>query len=225
MALKQGKRALRAGDATHAEFWLQRAREYASYLNDDHNRRAMVLHRLGEVAVMRGEFMLARKRFKRGLELINEDNIIGRAILHRDYGEFERHQGNRKIARTHVLRAVSLLGSIQKPSRRTELESIVTHGFMARLKLDSKDKELRKEAIATLAETANKLHGCNKSNYELANLSVLVEELPLWDTRRISYLTRAVFLNLYQRNLSRAGEMTAFLGGTLPRKAYRLIVN
>lgn len=223
-ALKQGKRFLKAGNATQAEFWLQRAREYAGYLNNDDNRRAMVLHRLGEVAVMRGDFMLARKRFKRSLELISQNNTVGRAILHRDYGEFERRQGNRKIARTHVLRATSLLGSIEKPSRRVKLESIVTQGFMARLKLDSDDKALREEAITTLIETADKLHGCNKSNYELANLAVLIETLPIWDPRRIIYLSRAVLLSLYQQNLSRAMEMTTFVGGNLPRKAFRLIV-
>lgn len=220
-ALKWGKRALKRGDVIEAERWLQRAREFALYLNDDH-RRSFVVHRLAEVAVLQGEPMLARQRFKHALKLVNKNSQVAYAIILRDYGEFERRQGHPNIARKHVEKAARLLLTAEPVTRRVKLEGIVTEGFAARL--DLADKTRRAQALKQLRELAEELHGTHKIQYELANLAVLAEELPMWDLNRTKYILRAVFLSLQLRNVTRATEFTLLLGGKSLRGAYRVTV-
>lgn len=218
-ALKWGKRALKQGDAIKAEHWLQRAREFALYLKDDH-RRSFVVHRLAEVAVLRNEPMLARHRFKRALELVNKNSHVAYAIMLRDYGEFERRQGHPKIARRHVEKAARLLLTAEPVTRRVKLEGIVTEGFTARL--DLADKNRRAQALAQLKELADELYGTHKTQYELANLAVLAEELPVWDIDRTKYILRAMFLSFRLRNIARTTEFTLLLGGKPLRGVYRV---
>lgn len=220
-SLKEAKRALKAGKTTRAEFWLQRTNELAGYLNDS-DGRAFVLHRLAEVGIQQNQTMIARKRFKQALSLINTNDRVGYATLQRDYGNFERIQDNRKLGYSHVKKAIDTLDSIQNVTARVKLERIVTEGFAARFELYGPHHD---DAIETLRITARKLYGCKKRQYELANLSCLVDVLPVWSPERLQYVTRAIELCVRLRNMKRAGEFAALLGGKTSRNMYLSVVN
>lgn len=221
-ALKCGKRSLKQGDAGKAERWLLRAYEIANDSLKDDNRKSFVLHRLAELSVMTNEPMVARRRFKVALKLVNKNDYVGYALLLRDYGEFERRQGHPKIARKHVEKAARLLSIDTGDTRRSklELERVVTKGFVARLDLSGRK---RAEAIDILKWTARELYGTPKVQYELANLAILVEVLPIWDISRTRYILRAMALSIQLRNHVRATEFALLLGGKPLRGTYRLV--
>lgn len=218
--LKVAKREISSGRASKAEHALYRANELAHYLNSD-EKRAFVSHRLAEVSVMLNDSMNARKRFKHALELIDKRNKVGYARLLRDFGNFERIQGQKKIGRRNVEQALDLLESIEDRDNRVTIELIVTEAFLARFDLHN---DRQADALETLRVTASKLKGYRKKAYELANLSCLIDTLPLFSLERAMYLRRAIELSFRLKNFKRAGEFTARLGGNLPRDAYKFIV-
>lgn len=219
-ALKEGKKYLKSGNHSRAENWLGYASEFARHMKDKH-REALVWHRLAEVAVFQNEPMRARHRFKLALELVDKENHVAYAIVLRDYGEFERRTGHRKIARRHVEHAVSLLDTAELLGRkqRLELERTTTRGFVARLGLGTKAEAA---SIITLKEVASELWGCRKPQYELANLAILIEVLPIWDLDRARYIIRAITLSIQLRNRARFTEFLVLLGGKPLRGIYRV---
>ena len=219
--LKVAKREISRGRASKAEYALLRANELANHLKSD-EKRAFVSHRLAEVSVMFDDSMNARKRFKHALELIDKQNKVGYARLLRDYGNFERIQGQRKIGRRNIEQAIDLLESIENRNSRVAIELIVTEAFLARFDLGG---DRHADALETLRVTADKLRGYKKKAYELANLTCLIDTLPVLNLERAMYIRRAVELSIRLKNFKRAGELTALLGGNLPRDAYNFIVN
>jgi tetratricopeptide (TPR) repeat protein len=224
-ALKTGKRQLSRGNASKAEHYLLRALETASYLKDERLRdekRAFVLHRLAEVAILLNDPMTAHKRYQKALRLSNDHNEMGHARLLRDYGNFERLQGDRKSGLRHIRKALVILESIEDRSERVAIEILITEGFLARFDLD--DPQRRDEAIETLRLIARKLHGYKKKAYEVANLRCLIDVLPIHSLERITYIQRATELSIRLGNYRKAGEYTALLGGQPLRSIYNFIV-
>lgn len=219
--MSSAKKDLRRGKASDAEFKLHRAWEISRHMKS-RGRQAFVLHRLAEVAIQLGQPELAGQRLEEALMFIDKTNKLSYACLLRDYANYNRLHGKKRLGRKQVVRAVRLLQSCDPQTKRIKQELDVTEGIAARFDLKG---PMRATALEKLHQTASKLRRYNKRRHlELANLNCLIEELPITNARRVFYIRRAVWICTRNGDFKRAGELTALLGGNLPRDAYNFIV-
>lgn len=224
-ALKTGKRQLSRGNAREAERYLLRALATTDYFENQivkNEKKAFVLHRLAEVYILQGETINAHNCFKEALKRSNAQNQMGHARLLRDYGNFERIQGNSESGLEYVNLAIDILESQPQSRDRVKKELLVTQGFLARFYAN--DSARREDAIETWQVVAHELRGYKKKAYELANLRCLIETLPFYSLERTQYIQQAILLSLRLGNYKKAGEYLALLGGKPSRSVYNFIV-
>lgn len=221
-AMKAGKARLHAGDLDKAERHFLRALELVNdYGGKYSGKGGIVNHRLADIAALRGESNLARRRFMKSTNLIKATDQVGLAMALRDSGNFELLDGHERSARRLVMQALDILQGIKKPSDRETIELIVTHGFMARIDLGHPKR--RRQAIKALRDVDNKLMGYKKPIYELANLAWLINALPPGIERQ-RLTMRAIRLCIKLGNYKRTAEFTVLLGGGKPsRHVFRLV--
>jgi len=150
---------------------------------------------------------------------IKRDAPVSRAILLRDFGNFELRQYNIVSARELISAARRLLDGTSEATPRVEIERVVTQGFLARTNIEVD----RIGSLAVLREVAISLRGY-KSTYELDNLDWLIDHLP-YGYERQQLTLRALYLCALVGNQKRAGEFGALLGGgKLLRGIYRFTI-
>ncbi|MDB5165430.1 MAG: hypothetical protein JWM00_320 [Candidatus Saccharibacteria bacterium] len=218
--LKTAKRRLASGDFRSAIILLSRASEYTQDPNPIHRYpRGIVLHQYALNVAELGDIHGAQHLFEAALAQIKSDDPIARAILLRDFGNFELRQNNVVTARRRITAALRLLDRIVEVTPRVEIEQIVTRGFLARTNIESDPVG----SLEILRELAARLQGY-KSNYELDNLDWLIDYLPLsYERQRLTL--RAMYLCASVGNQKRAGEFGALLGGGKPlRGLYRFVL-
>lgn len=222
--LKKAKRHISQGNAQTAEYGLLRASEAAGYFPKPMRRAklAFIEHRLAEVAILLKDWSTARRRFEEAILLVDKTDKIAYARILRDFGNFERLQGNYQLGLGMTRLAMEALESTGKQTKRLHAEMVVTRGFLARFDLDHPLK--RSSAIVVLRETAGQLYGYKKKAYELANLRCLADVLPIYSIERARYIQRAAWLNLQLGNARQAGELLALLGGPPSRSIYNFIL-
>ena len=219
--MSSAKDDLRSGRASDADFKLLRAWEISRHMKS-RERQAFVLHRLAEVAIQLEQPKLAERRLEGALKFIDKTNKLSYACLLRDYANYNRLHGEKRLGYKQVVRAVRLLQSIDPQTKRIKHELVVTEGIAARFDLDG---PMRATALEKLHQTASRLRRYNgKRHLELANLNCLIDELPLTSIRRVFYIRRAAWICTSKGDFKRAGELMALLGGNLPRDAYNFIV-
>ncbi len=224
--LKKGKEHIARGNMLRAEFFLQRAHEAALQVQDEKVRDdkcAHVMHQLAEVAVRNNEPMLAQRRYREALKLVDVNNLVAFARVKRDYAELLRRQGDLKAGRRDVIAALELLESIDSPSERAKEELRFTEGIAARFDLTNPKK--RSDAIKTLHRVAQENRGYRKPPYEREALRCLFEEvLPIYSPMRMEYIRRAVVISIKLGDFRQAGEYVSLLGGDTSRSAFNLVV-
>lgn len=222
---KRAQTLLHQGKPKYAESYLFRAYEITDSLprSERNATRAFLIHRLAEVAVQQNEPMLARRRFRESLKITDTTNTMGHARTLRDYGEFLRRQGEVKAGRREVERALSIMDLNTDRSARLEIELLVTDGILARF--DCLSRKRRDDAIETQYQIAKRLRGYKKTEYELAVLRFLLEEvIPFYNPERVEYIGRAIFLSTKQGNLKKVGEYISLLGGSPSQILYNRVV-
>ncbi|MDB5177848.1 MAG: hypothetical protein JWO61_231 [Candidatus Saccharibacteria bacterium] len=208
-----------SGDFRAAILMLYRANEYTKDPNPIHRYpRGIVLHQYALNVAALDDADGARHLFEVALVQIKSDDPVSRAILLRDFGNFELRQGDVISARKRITAALRLLDHIAEVTPRVEIEQVVTRGFLARTNIEVDPHG----SLATLREVAASLRGY-KSAYELDNLDWLIDYLPLgYERQRLTL--RAVYLCLQVGNQKRASEFGTLLGGGKPlRGLYRFI--
>jgi hypothetical protein len=199
---------------------LDRANEYVDDENLIHRyKRGIILHQYALIAAERSDIDGARYLFRAAVTKIKRDAPVSRAILLRDFGNFELRQFNVVSARELISAAERLLGGISEVTPRVEIERVVTRGFLARSNIEVD----RIGSLQILREVAVSLRGY-KSVYELDNLDWLIDYLPYgYERQRLTL--RAMYLCALVGNQKRAGEFGALLGGGKPlRGIYRFTI-
>lgn len=218
--LKIVKRHIASGNPRSAVIILDRANEYVNDEDSIHRyKRGIVVHQYALIAAELGDIDGARSLFQSAATKIKQDAAVSRAILLRDFGNFELKQYNIVSAHQYIEAAQRLLDSVSDVTSRVEIERVVTRGFLARTNIEVDPVG----SLQILREVAISLKGY-KSIYELDNLDWLIDYLP-YGYERQRLVLRALYLCAQVGNQKRAGEFATLLGGGKPlRGIYRFIL-
>lgn len=188
----------------------------------------VVMHQMGSIHAMDNDAKMAREYFEAAKRNFRDNpDPVARAILLRDWGNFELLEGNTRLAEKYIEQARNELRKHGATLHITKLdltiEKAVTKGFLRRVEIVRGDwtaetvDELR-ELDAMLEEYGQ------KPLYQLANLGWLIDITDDKFKRR-EYIEKAIKLAGVVGNTEKQREYRALLVGGGPlRQAYRMTV-
>lgn len=229
--IKVAKREQRRGNLEKARKTYQDA---IDLLFGDHAPRinrfqaGVVMHQMGSIHAMDKDTKLAREYFVAAKRNFRDNpDPVARAILLRDWGNFELLEGNTRLAEKLIEQARNELRKHGATLHITKvdltMEKAVTAGFLQRIKIvqGSWTTETRNQ----LRELDTMLEGYSKKPlYQLANLGWLIDITDDKRERR-GYIEKAIRLAGVVGNVEKQREYrTLLIGGEPLRQAYRMAV-
>lgn len=188
----------------------------------------VVMHQMGSIHAIDNDAKMAREYFVAAKRNFRDNpDPVARAILLRDWGNFELLEGNTRLAEKMIEQARNELRKLGATLHITKVdlgvEKAVTAGFLARIKIVRGDWTV--ETYNQLRELDEMLDKYGKKPvYQLANLGWLIDITDDKFERR-GYIQKAIRLASVVGNVDKQREYRALLiGGEPLRQAYKMTV-